>query len=188
MTTSKTRGLLAFIVLSCALAGCGAMENEGENPGTTVDTPTAAANVSASPDATPVPTAEIKKFDAAIYLTDADLLEMVENKVELSYENEEDLIKAAVTALQQDAGADAVSLWQPIVIHSVELKDGLVNLNIQVTEEARLGAPGEQLLIDTLQKTLFQFDFVKEIEILVDGEKVESLMGHVDLEHPMIKE
>ena len=32
---------------------------------------------------------------------------------------------------------------------------------------------------------MFQFEEVQQIELTVDGQQVESLMGHVDLEHPM---
>jgi hypothetical protein len=41
--------------------------------------------------------------------------------------------------------------------------------------------------IDALQKTFFQFDEVQSLELLVDGNQIESLMGHVELEHPMTR-
>lgn len=81
-----------------------------------------------------------------------------------------------------------LALWQPIEITSVELTDGLVVLDIHLPDEARLGAPGEMLVIETLKKTLFQFDFVQGIQLLVDGAEVETLMGHVELEYPMVRE
>ncbi|MCA0754353.1 GerMN domain-containing protein [Paenibacillus sp. N4] len=191
MTTSKTRGLLAFIVLSCALAGCGAQDKPLENTGAATDQPTASVMPSATASPEPSPSAEptpaVKEYDATIYYTDAELLETIEKPAKLQYSNDEELIKAAVEALQMDAGEGAESLWKPIEILSVQLKDGLVTLDVQIPDEARLGAPGELLVIETLQKTLFQFEFVKSIDILVGGEAVESLMGHVDLEHPMNK-
>lgn len=191
MTTSKTRGLLAFIVLSCALAGCGAQEKPLDNPGSATEQPTATVSPSATASPEPSPSAEptpaIKEYDATIYYTDAELLETVESPAKLQYSNDEELITAAVEALQKDAGEDAVSLWKPIKVLSVELKDGVATVDVQIPDEARLGAPGELLVIETLQKTLFQFEFVKAVDILVGGEAVESLMGHVDLEHPMTK-
>ncbi|MBD2869720.1 GerMN domain-containing protein [Paenibacillus arenilitoris] len=177
MTGTKTRGLLAFIVLACALAGCGGGQDKpADNPGAAVQEPS------------DEPAATINKREAIIYLTDAELLETVEHPVELSYSTDEELVKAAVAELQKDAGENALSLWKPIEIKSVKLDSGQVDLDVHVPDEARLGAPGELLVIETLQKTLFQFDFVQSIELLVDGEAVESLMGHVDLEHPFKKE
>lgn len=192
MTTSKTRGLLAFIVLACTLAGCGAQEKPLEKPGNAIGEPSEAIEPTTLPSpaesSTPEPTAVINEQEAIIYLTNAELLETVEHSVKLTYDTETDLVKAAMTALQQDAGEKALSLWKPIEINSVELADGQVTLDIHLPDEARLGAPGELLVIETLQKTLFQFDFVEAIDVLLDGESVESLMGHVDLVHPFKKE
>jgi hypothetical protein len=39
--------------------------------------------------------------------------------------------------------------------------------------------------MQAIPKTLFQFQEVKTIELLVDGKKLDSLMGHVDLPHPI---
>lgn len=182
MTISKTRGLLAFIVLACTLAGCGAQDKPQEQPGSAVEEPASTAAPS------PEPTAVVNEREATIYLTDAELLETVERTVKLTYESESDLIKAAIAALQKDDGENALSLWKPIEIKSAELAEGQVTVDIHIPDEARLGAPGELLAIETLQKTLFQFEFVQAIDILIDGEAAESLMGHVDLEHPIKKE
>lgn len=192
MTISKTRGLLAFIVLACTLAGCGGQDKPQEQPGSAIEEPSPTLTPSPEPSPTstpsPEPTAVVNEREAVIYLTDAELLETVEKKVKLTYESDLDLVKAALAALQQDDGENALSLWKPIEIKSAELSEGQVTIDIHVPDEARLGAPGELLVIETLQKTLFQFEFVQAIDILMDGEAVESLMGHVDLEHPMKKE
>jgi len=181
MKTFKARGLLAVIILSAALAGCGVQDKPGNNPGSTVS-PTS------SPSPSPEPTPALKEQDAIIYLTDAELNETVEHPVKLTYEADIDLVKAAMAELQKDAGDNKLSLWKRIEIKSVELSDGLVTLDIHFPDEARLGAPGEMFLIKTLQQTLFQFDVVQSIELLVDGAKVETLMGHVELEYPMKKQ
>lgn len=46
----------------------------------------------------------------------------------------------------------------------------------------------EQFALEALKNTLFQFDEVKSIELLVDGEVVESLIGHAELEHPILRD
>lgn len=65
------------------------------------------------------------------------------------------------------------------------LKDGQVTVDLSLPDAARLGSPGEEMLLDALKKTLFQFSEVKTIEILLDGKQVESLMGHMELPHPI---
>ncbi len=197
---SKARGLLAFIVISGILAGCGA-QNKPLEPGSSAAEPTAtvAPSLSPSPEATAAPTERAaeteapsapakQSLEASIYLTDAELLETVERKQTLEYASDVELLDSAVAALRKDAGEDALSLWKDISIHSIKLQEGLATLDIHIPDEARLGAPGELLVLETLTKTLFQFDFVNAIELLVDGQAVESLMGHEELEHPIRKE
>lgn len=179
MKIFKAQGLLAVIILSAAIVGCGVQGKPDNNLGST-----AAPTASPTPEPTPV----LNEKEAIIYLTDAELLETVEQPVKLTFETDADLVKAAIAELQKDAGENALSLWKPIEVKTVELADGLVTLDIHLPDEARLGAPGEMFVIETLKKTLFQFDFVKSIELLVDGAKIETLMGHVELEHPMNKE
>lgn len=178
MKKFKAQGLLAVFVLSAAIAGCGVQGKPGNQTGSAIN----------EPSPSPVATAAPKEREAIIYLTDTELVETVEKSVKLTYETDQDLVEAAIAALQQDAGDQTASLWQPIQVNSVELADGKVTLDIHLPDEARLGAPGELFVIDTLQKTLFQFEFVQAIELLVDGEETESLMGHVELEHPMKKQ
>lgn len=179
MKTFKARGLLAVIILSAALAGCGVQDKPGNQPGST-----AAPTVTPSPE----PTAALNEREAIIYLTDTELAETIEKSVKLQYETDTDLVKAAIAELQKAPAENVLALWQPIEITSVELTDGLVVLDIHLPDEARLGAPGEMLVIETLKKTLFQFDFVQGIQLLVDGAEVETLMGHVELEYPMVRE
>jgi hypothetical protein len=183
MKTFKARGLLAVIILSAALVGCGVQDKPGNNPGSTVSPTT-----SPSPEPSPEPTPALKEQDAIIYLTDPELVETVEHPVKLTYEKDIDLVKAAIAELQKDADENKLSLWKRIEVKSVQLSDGLVTLDIHLPDEARLGAPGEMFVIKTLQQTLFQFDAVQSIELLVDGQKVETLMGHVELEYPMNKQ
>jgi hypothetical protein len=187
MKKFKARGLLAVIILSAAIVGCGVQDKPGNNPENKPDNnPGSTVAPTASPS--PEPTPALNEREAIIYLTDVELSETVEHSVKLTYGEDIDLVKATLAELQKDAGENELVLWKPIEIKSVELADGLVTLDIHLPDEARLGAPGEQLVLETLQKTLFQFDFVQAIELLVDGAKIETLMGHVELEHPMKRE
>lgn len=180
MKMFKARGLLAVIILSAAIIGCGVQDKPTNNPGNTIVEPVSTASPSSQPKA--------EEREVIIYLTDAELVETIEKPVKLSYESDADLVLSTLAELQKDADENVLALWKPIEIKSVELTDGQVTLDIHLPDEARLGAPGELLVIETLKKTLFQFDFVKAIELLNDGEEVETLMGHVELEHPMKRE
>lgn len=70
----------------------------------------------------------------------------------------------------------------------MKLSDGTLTVDIHIPDDARLGAGGEAFAIEALTKTLFQFDEIKAIDVLVDGQAAESMMGHVTLEHPIHRE
>lgn len=182
MKNFNARGLLAVIILSAALAGCGAQDKPREQPGNVIEQPTPPADESK----------EIKvEREVAIYAADTELTKSVERKVKLLFledEPELEIVKTTLNELQKDGIENEVSLWKAIPINSVKLENGLVTIDIHLPDEARLGAPGESLVIETMKQTLFQFDFVQSIELLVDGAAVETLMGHVELEHPYTKE
>jgi germination protein M len=65
---------------------------------------------------------------------------------------------------------------------ALTIKDGLAMVDLS-SEAARLnvGAEGESLAIAALVNTLTKFPDVQRVRILVEGEVVESLAGHVDL-------
>ncbi|OKP82352.1 hypothetical protein A3844_12570 [Paenibacillus helianthi] len=142
-----------------------------------------------SPAATEQPTAPDKKsLNISVYFTDPQQMELVPAKADISYANDVEKYSEAYKALQSSTNPDQIPLWGKIELKSLKFADGQITMDIHKPDEAQLGAGGEAFAISALAETLFQFKEVKSIEVLVDGEKVESLMGHVDLEHPMTRE
>ncbi|KQN99909.1 GerMN domain-containing protein [Paenibacillus sp. Leaf72] len=79
-------------------------------------------------------------------------------------------------------------MWKDeIILNKLEVSHGNIILDLHVPPTALLGSGGEQFAIEALKHTFFQFGEVSSIELLVDGEHKESLMGHIDLERPMIR-
>ncbi|MDR0270681.1 GerMN domain-containing protein [Paenibacillus sp.] len=131
------------------------------------------------------PTAKKEIID--VYYTDPQELELKKSQKEISYENETGKYTGAFKALQSSGKSELIPLWGGIELKKLEFKNGEITLDIHMPDEVRLGAGGEQFALDALTQTMFQFDQVKLVELLVDGAKVESLMGHVDLEHPLTR-
>ncbi|MDQ6418170.1 GerMN domain-containing protein [Paenibacillus sp. LHD-117] len=184
------RSLLVAAACAILLAGCGAdkpAEGNNSNAGGSAVSPTAEPTETPSPTSSPVVTPALQSQEVAVYLADEELTQLVEKKVTIQYGGEEELIEKTIQALQQNEEPNT-ALWHGIEMISGELEDGTLTLDIAIPDEARLGAPGEQMLVDSMKQTLFQFPFVEEIELLVQGEALESLMGHVELEHPMRRE
>ncbi|EFM09705.1 Lipoprotein LpqB, GerMN domain [Paenibacillus curdlanolyticus YK9] len=178
----RKAGLLITGVLVLALtAGCGANgKSSGAAPsdgGQQKQEQTQASNDSN----------DAKKQTIQVYYSDNDLTVLVEQSRDITYNTDSEKITAALQALQSDAEGNAVSLWNKAEFLSAELKDSKVTIDIHFPEGSRLGAPGEVMALEALKKTLFQFNEVGSIEILVDGETVDSLMGHEELPHPIVK-
>ncbi|MBE9918133.1 hypothetical protein G8C92_29480 [Paenibacillus donghaensis] len=126
-----------------------------------------------------------QKLTIEVYYTDPQELELKKSDKEIRFKKENEKFKEAFKALQESGNGELIPLWGKIELKSLEFKDGAMTLDIHMPDEARLGAGGEQFALDALSQTMFQFKEVQTIELLVDGQQVESLMGHVDLDHPM---
>ncbi|MEK4078241.1 GerMN domain-containing protein [Paenibacillus sp. FSL M7-0656] len=129
-----------------------------------------------------------EKKTITVFYTDEEELELHKASAEISYASDDAKYKATFESLQQSKDAKLVPLWsKEIELKSVQFKDGALTLDIHMPDTARLGAGGESYALDALKQTFFQFDEIKSLDLLVDGQQTESLMGHVDLEHPMTR-
>lgn len=123
----------------------------------------------------------------SVYYTDPDVMDLLVAKRDISYKDDEEKYVAAFKALQTSGSEDQIPLWGEIELLSVHEDKGAVTIDIHIPDEARLGSGGELFAISALQNTYFQFQEVQTLELLVDGEEAESLMGHVELMHPMTR-
>lgn len=196
---NKKKWVFGMLILLLVLStGCGQKPqtspgSNSQNEGTennSVSTPD-----TVSPGSTPEPTGnnsgetDTKETKETIkaYYTDDQMMDLKQVSKEITYSGDTQKYEAALKTLQDSGSADLFALWEKVIFNSVKFADGELTVDITLPDEARLGAGGESLAIDSLKQTMFQFTEVKTIELLVDGAKVESLMGHDDLEHPMTR-
>lgn len=70
-------------------------------------------------------------------------------------------------------------------LNDVDLQDdGTLTVDLSLGEDG-IGASYEQALVDAIVLTGTQFDTVQAVQILLDGQQVESLYGHVDVSQPL---
>lgn len=122
------------------------------------------------------------------YVSDSDLMELKSYSAKIQFADDEEKYREALKALQTSDNPEDTPLWKKIEFKSVKLSDGTLTVDIHIPDDARLGAGGESFAIEALTKTLFQFDEIKAVDVLVDGQAAESMMGHVTLEHPFHRE
>lgn len=65
---------------------------------------------------------------------------------------------------------------------SIKVENGLATIDLnQKATQLNVGSQGEALAVASLVNTLTKLPEIFEVKILVEGEEVESLAGHVDL-------
>ena len=181
--------LLLSLVLIVLLTACGTKPVEQANP---VRTPPAAitpppADTGANGSTQPQTQPGLTKEKIAVYYTDANLLELIKEEQEISYSDQVDKYKQAISSLEKPAKADHVKLWENFGYHSVTFADGTLTIDAKGSNEYNLGASGEELALEAFKQTLYQFPEVKKIVMLKDGQPIESLMGHMSLAEALAK-
>lgn len=185
-TITVGAALVAAVCLTAA-AGCGT-DKQTKRGAEATQSPAVTATstpAQASPQTTPSPQQTSKPI--RVYYGDLDAMKLVEKETTIRYASESAKYEAAFNALRQSADSKQVALLAGITLLSAKADGGNLILDVKVDDTGRLGAPGEQLLLDALRKTMFQFEELKTFDVLVAGKKTESLMGHMDLPHPFTR-
>lgn len=165
--------ILLGLTLTLAVTGCANAKTtpgpatSGTGTGTNTETPAA------------------KQLKVKTYYADDNLDKLIEREANVSFSADAEKYKAALDALKTPPEAALSSLSKGITYRTVTNQNGNLTVDITIADNGRLGAPGEDLLVQSIRKSLFQFSEVQTIEVLLDGKKAESLMGHVSLPHPM---
>ncbi|WP_238652956.1 GerMN domain-containing protein [Paenibacillus piscarius] len=174
---------------STSVSGGAGGNDSGSATATPQATSTPEPTATAAPEATAKPDApEKQSLSIKVFYTDPQQMDLVPGEATIAFKDTKEKYTEVFKALQNSSKADQIPLWNKIELKSLEFSNGQVVMDIHKPDEAQLGAGGEALAISALSQTFFQFDEVKNIDVLVDGEQVESLMGHVDLVHPITRE
>ncbi|MGQ8872278.1 GerMN domain-containing protein [Paenibacillus sp. TSA_86.1] len=177
--------LLYLTAIMLILAGCG--NKPATDPGNVEPAPNPTQSNGSSPS---VPDVEKKETqDIEVGYVDSELTQVKTKKATIEFSNSNEKYTQAFDVLQRSDDPEYISLWSDIGLESIDFQesDGKLTLNIHIPDEARLGSGGELLFLDVLKQTLFQFEEVQSIQLLVDGKETESLMGHVELENPIVR-
>lgn len=165
--------LLLGLTLALAVTGCA---NGKANPD-----PGGQRNAQGGSNAgTPAP----RQLQVKTYFADENLDKLIERETTITYASDAEKYKAALEALKTAPEASLSPLSKGITFKSAVFRNGHVVVDLSIADNGRLGAPGEQLLVDSIRKSMFQFGEVQTVDLLVDGKQTESLMGHVSLTHP----
>ena len=119
------------------------------------------------------------------YYGDENGEKLIEKTATIEYAKDEDKYLAALESLRKTSDPKAAALCSGFTFKSAKLQDGKLTVDLTISDDGHWGAPGEELTLQALKQTPFQFQEVQSLDILVDGKPADSLMGHMDLPHPI---
>jgi hypothetical protein len=182
----KRMTICLLLLLLTILSACGTAPSQDTQPSEPVPHPVTAAtkplDAGAAAEQTPQHQARI-----AVYYSDENLLELVQEEREISYRDDVEKYKKAIALLQTPAESGHNPLWRDFAYHAISFADGQLTIDTKGSNEYNLGASGEELALKALKNTLYQFPEVRKIVMLEDGQPIDSLMGHVLLEEALAK-
>lgn len=180
-----TKSLLALFMLLALLlaAGCGSESGapKGETPGSDKPAASDKANGSGTKDST------VKTLSVKVYYPDDNGMKLLAET--RSIETKGDKYKAALESLLAGpkAKGEVRVIPEKAKLKSVKIKDGIATVDFSEDLVKRFtgGSTGEEMLVGSVVNTLTEFPEVKAVQILVEGKKIDSLAGHMDLSNPV---
>ena len=178
--------LVLALTLLCAmvLAGCDE-QKQGEAGSKTVVSSSSSSSSSASSSSQSGSKAQL--VNIKVYYPDENATGLV--AVEKSIKDTDNKYQAAVEALM--AGTDKKGLDNvfpkkaKLLQVTVSGKVAKVDFSRELQKNFVGGSTGEEMLVGSVVNTLTEFPEIQKVQILVDGQEVETLSGHMDLSQPL---
>ena len=168
--------MLGLAIFALALlAGCGS--------GTTgKGTPDGSSSASVQSESAPL---TIK-----VYYPDEQGMKLIADKRTVTLDQQEKYTAAMESLLEGTTEKGQTNIIpKQAKLRSVKVANGTATVDF--TGDLRKnfvgGSTGETMLVGSIVDTLTEFPEVKKVQILIDGKKVESLGGHMDLSQPLTR-
>ncbi len=167
--------LLCFIfIMAISLTGCNSSADSGDKPDET--TP-------------PVQQSESAQKEVTLYFANASAEGLVAEKRSVEVKDDADL--PAILVEELIAGPKDQDLSPTIPpetqLRSVEVTDKVaaVDFSGEIITKHWGGSAGETMTILSVVDTLTELDSIDKVQFMVDGQKVDSLLGHWDTSMPL---
>ena len=185
--------LLTGMILAAAVmtAGCGTPGERGTVNGTsssvTAGTGTSAGEVSSS---SPAKKEAAKTMQIKVYYPDDQGMKLIAVRLTIS-QTGGDKYKAAMKALlegtKEKGQTNIIPRQTKLQSVSVRGDTAYVDFSRDLVRHFTGGSTGEEMLVGSVVNTMTGFSEIRKVQILIDGEKVETLAGHMDLSAPLTR-
>ncbi|HHY94951.1 MAG TPA: GerMN domain-containing protein [Firmicutes bacterium] len=167
--------LVSVLFVSTWLTGCsllGSARADGDN----------------SPKVDPAPPADVKAT-LTLYFADSQAQFLVPEKREVAQGNASlpDLVVQELIKGPATPGLGMTIPREARLVSSVKVENGtaFVNFNKEFQSKHWGGSAGETMTVYSIVNSLTELEGIKAVVFLVEGEKLESLAGHMDLTQPI---
>ncbi|HZK44206.1 MAG TPA: GerMN domain-containing protein [Syntrophomonadaceae bacterium] len=144
-----------------------------------------------TPPPTP-PKDEIVQKEITLYFSDDQAEYLIPEKRVIDLEanaGDEKLITSIIEELIMGPSNEDLFLTIPenTKVISVEISDeiAIVDFSKEIKTEHWGGSTGENMTLTSLVNTVTELDKIKKVMILIEGEKQDSLAGHISIEEPL---
>lgn len=181
--------MLGLAIFALALlAGCG---SETAGKGTADGSSSSAIQAESAPAATSSSQGAEKKpqkLTIKVYYPDEQGMKLIADKRTVTLDGQEKYTAAMESLLEgtKEKGQTNI-ISKQAKLRSVKVENGTATVDFtgDLVKDFVGGSTGETMLVGSVVDTLTEFPEVKKVQILIDGQKVESLSGHMDLSQPM---
>lgn len=178
--------LVLALTLLCAmvLAGCDE-QKQGEAGSKTMVSSSSGSSSSSSSSSQSGSKAQL--VNIKVYYPDENATGLV--AVEKSIKDTDNKYQAAVEALMAGTEKKGLANVFPkkakLLQVTVSGKVAKVDFSRELQKNFVGGSTGEEMLVGSVVNTLTEFPEIQKVQILVDGQEVETLSGHMDLSQPL---
>ena len=185
--------VLGLMILALAiLAGCGsgatgkgAAEGGSSSAVTSESAPKADESSSSAGEAK-----KPQKLTIKVYYPDEQGMKLIADKRTVSLDGQEKYTAAMESLLEgtNEKGQTNI-IPKQAKLRSVKVENGTASVDFtgDLVKNFVGGSTGETMLVGSVVDTMTEFPEVKRVQILIDGKKVESLSGHMDLSQPLTR-
>jgi len=136
------------------------------------------------------PISEIGELEVTLYFSDDDAQYLIPEIRKINQTDD----PAKQSLIELIKGPDDSSLYPTVPpttrVNALYISDGIayVDLSSEVIKDHPGGSTGELLTVYSIVMTLTSFPDINKVQILVDGNSGETLIGHLDISIPLERE
>lgn len=189
--------LLAIVSLLIFTTGCDKQpppEQKTDPPKTTVQTEKPEKKTEETKPEKPAepkhtPEQKIQSTEVKVYYPDESGTKLVPVETKIQFVDESEKYSAALSELMQKPKDKNLTTVFPshAKVKSVtrEGDTAVVDFDGSIVKGFVGGSTGEEFLVNSVVDTLTEFNEIKQVKFLIDGEEIETLSGHMDLSEPI---